>query len=236
MISGRYLQVQGPAGIFLKNEIEKRNDSMDSGIKNVVFDIGEVLVKFNWKEYLHSFGFPEETEEDLGRIIFTSSVWDERDRGLFTEEEYIKAFKIMAASVNKNYDAEIDKVFEHIEDCIYTFDFTEEWLKNVKAQGYNIYLLTNFCRRNYAVNVRNQGFYRYVDGEVVSCEEHMMKPEPFIYLRLLSRYELRPMETVFIDDRPVNIATASYLGLHTILATDHETVTKELLRRFNIKS
>ena len=56
---------------------------MEYEIKNVVFDIGEVLVKFNWREYLKSFGFSKETEEDLGQIIFQSAVWDERDRGLF---------------------------------------------------------------------------------------------------------------------------------------------------------
>ena len=209
---------------------------MDTQIKNVVFDIGEVLIKFNWKEFLTTFGFSKETEEDLGKIIFMSAVWDERDRGLFTEEEYIEAFKIMAASLNKNYDKEIDQVFARIEDCLYTFDFTENWLKTIKEQGYKIYLLTNFCRRNYAVNVRKEPFYQYVDGEVVSCEEHMMKPEPFIYLRLLSRYRLKPMETVFIDDRAVNIATASYLGIRTIHATDHETVVKELYERFGIRS
>ena len=55
--------------------------------------------------------------------------------------------------------------------------------------------------------------YRLFDGEVVSCEEGTVKPEPRIYEILLERYGLDPAETLFIDDRAANIAAAEGLGI-----------------------
>ena len=56
--------------------------------------------------------------------------------------------------------------------------------------------------------------YGLFDGEVVSCEEHTVKPEPRIYEILLERYGLTPSETLFIDDREMNIEAAAALGIH----------------------
>jgi len=59
--------------------------------------------------------------------------------------------------------------------------------------------------------------YGLFDGEVVSCEEHTVKPEPRIYEILLERYGLTPSETLFIDDREANIEAAAALGIHGFL-------------------
>ncbi len=61
--------------------------------------------------------------------------------------------------------------------------------------------------------LRTKPVYRHFDGEVVSCEEHVVKPEPRIYEILLERYGLDPAATLFIDDRPANIAAAERLGI-----------------------
>ena len=49
---------------------------------------------------------------------------------------------------------------------------------------------------------------------ICSCEEHTVKPEPRIYEILLERYGLTPSETLFIDDREMNIEAAAALGIH----------------------
>ena len=71
-----------------------------------------------------------------------------------------------------------------------------------------------------------------LNGEVVSCEEGVVKPEPEIYRRLLGRYGLDPAQTLFIDDRPANIAAAAALGIRGQLF-DHSApaATCDLLRR-----
>ena len=59
--------------------------------------------------------------------------------------------------------------------------------------------------------------YGLFDGEVVSCEERTVKPEPRIYEILLERYGLTPSETLFIDDREMNIEAAAALGIRGFL-------------------
>ena len=68
---------------------EKRLEKDGRRIKNVIFDVGNVLVDYDWKTYLKGFHFPEEEEKKLAKEIFQSDIWNERDKGLYDEEEYI---------------------------------------------------------------------------------------------------------------------------------------------------
>ena len=70
----------------------KRLEKDGRRIKNVIFDVGNVLVDYDWKTYLKGFHFPEEEEKKLAKEIFQSDIWNERDKGLYDEEEYIRRF------------------------------------------------------------------------------------------------------------------------------------------------
>ncbi len=68
---------------------KKKEETAETGeIKNVIFDVGQVLVDYDWETYLDSFGFAPEKRERIAKATFQSPVWDERDRGLY-EEEFI---------------------------------------------------------------------------------------------------------------------------------------------------
>ena len=73
--------------------LDKRKGSAEGKMKNVIFDVGLVLVDFDWQGYLKSFGFPEEENKLIGEKVFLSQQWNERDRGLYDEETYVKAFE-----------------------------------------------------------------------------------------------------------------------------------------------
>ncbi|MDE6046168.1 MAG: HAD family phosphatase, partial [Alistipes sp.] len=89
---------------------------------------------------------------------------------------------------------------------------TEALVRDLKAAGYRLYVLSNMSREFIAF-LRRFPVYGLFDGEVVSCEEGSVKPERRIYEILLERYGLDPSETLFIDDRPANIAAAAQLGI-----------------------
>ena len=89
---------------------------------------------------------------------------------------------------------------------------TERLVGDLKAAGYRLYVLSNMSRE-FIDFLRRFPVYGLFDGEVVSCEEHTVKPEPRIYEILLERYGLTPSETLFIDDREMNIEAAA-LGIH----------------------
>ena len=67
-----------------------------------------------------------------------------------------------------------------------------------------------------------------MDGEVFSCYVKQLKPEPEIYRTILDRYQLKPEESVFIDDRPENCEGARKQGIHTICFESFKQVTAEL--------
>ena len=112
-----------------------------------------------------------------------------------------------------------------------TIEPTGRLIRDLKSAGYKLYVLSNMSRE-FIDFLRRQPVYRHFDGEVVSCEEHTVKPEPRIYEILLSRYGLDPGETLFIDDRPANLTAAQRLGIHTQLFDYHDPeATCEALRR-----
>ena len=108
---------------------------------------------------------------------------------------------------------------------------TEQLVRDLKAAGYKLFVLSNMSRE-FIDFLRRFPVYGLFDGEVVSCEEGVVKPEPEIYRRLLGRYGLDPAQTLFIDDRPANIAAAAALGIRGQLF-DHSApaATCDLLRR-----
>ncbi len=89
---------------------------------------------------------------------------------------------------------------------------TERLLGDLKRAGYRLYVLSNMSRE-FIDFLRRQPVYGLFDGEVVSCEERTVKPEPRIYELLLERYGLDPAETLFVDDRPANVSAAQRLGI-----------------------
>ena len=93
---------------------------------------------------------------------------------------------------------------------------TERLVGELKAAGYRLYVLSNMARE-FIAHLRRFPVYGLFDGEVISCEELTVKPEPRIYEILLGRYGLDPGETLFVDDRAANIEAAGRLGIRGFL-------------------
>ena len=205
---------------------------MKNEITTVVFDIGMVLAEFAWRDLLAKMNYGPEDVELFAREIFLSSVWDDRDRGCFDEAYYVARFKERVPG----REEDVDRIFDRIAECVYEYDFSAQWLRNIKAQGYRVLYLSNYAEKNWKI-AADYAFRKEFQGGVVSFEEHLMKPEPEIYRCLMERYDLRPEEFVFLDDRPVNIQGALDAGfLNTICAKDHDTAVRELWERFGIRS
>ena len=64
---------------------KKEEQQVAGEIKNVIFDVGKVLVDYDWESYLDSFGFAPEKRERIANATFLSPVWEERDRGLYED-------------------------------------------------------------------------------------------------------------------------------------------------------
>lgn len=211
--------------------LNKRKPGKNGGqIKNVIFDVGCVLVDFDWKTYLKSFGFSREEEELIAKEVFKSDIWNERDRGLFGEEEYVRQFVERAPQ----YKKDIRRVLRDTPKTIGTRDYAKTWVKYLKKQGYHLYILSNYSEYMLEHTKSKMNFLKYMDGVVFSCEVKELKPEPGIYKVLLETYGLNPKECVFIDDREENCRGAQKQGIRTVCFRNFKQAA-EALERLGVK-
>ncbi len=195
-------------------------------ITTIIFDIGNVLVDFNWKEYLASFGFSKEVEEKLAKATMLSREWDEFDRGALELEDIIRGFVKNDSTVEK----EIRMICENVHDMLGRRDYAIPWIKQLKEKGYGVYYLSNFSRKAEVECAHTLDFLPYMDGGILSYQENVIKPEPEIYQLLIDRYELIPDQCVFMDDKPENCEGARKAGMHAIIFTTKEEAEKELFK------
>lgn len=195
-------------------------------ITTIIFDIGNVLVDFNWKEYIASFGFSKEVQEKLAKATMLSREWDEFDRGVLEIEDIIQKFVKNDSTVEK----EIRMICQNVHDMLGRRDYAIPWIQDLKKKGYGVYYLSNFSRKAEVECAHTLDFLPFMDGGILSYQEKVIKPEPEIYQILIDRYHLIPDQCVFMDDKPENCEGARKAGMHTIVFTTKEEAEKELCK------
>lgn len=199
-------------------------------IRNIVFDIGNVLIDFCWKEHIRGKGFQGETAERIGKAMMQSPVWDELDRGVWTNEELLAGF----IANDPQLEEEIRVVFSDLSTIVKEKEGSSAWLRSLKARGYRVYYLSNYSRRVKAEAAAELSFLSEMDGGIMSCEVQTVKPAPAIYRLLFEKYGLRPEESVFLDDTRANVETARALGMQGILVRGVENAKQELEKLLEI--
>lgn len=193
-------------------------------IKNIIFDIGNVLVGFTWKEFYAGFGYEGEMLERLAAATVRSSMWDEVDRGVLSDEELVEGFIRNDPALERD----LRLIFRDIHGMITKFEYAVPWVKSLRDAGYRCYYLSNFSRKVHADCGEALGFLEYMNGGIFSYRDRLIKPDAEIYELLLARYGLEAEECVFMDDTKKNLLPAEKLGIHTILFQDREQAVSEL--------
>lgn len=193
-------------------------------IKNIVFDIGNVLVDFCWREHIAGYGFDKAMTERLGRTMMLSPVWNEIDRGVWSNEELLAGF----IAGDPEIEQEIRLVFSSLRTVIKERGGSASWIRGLKDKGYHVYYLSNFSERVKLEAAEELSFLEEMDGGIMSYTVHLIKPDAAIYQELFRRYDLKPGESVFLDDSLPNIETAGELGMYGIQVASQEQAAKEL--------
>jgi len=186
-------------------------------IKNVVFDLGRVLINWNPEKVAANFSTDPQLQKSICDNIFYHKNWEDLDEGLFTEEEALDRFA-KATNLSKK---EIDELMEQGRKSFFVKQETLNELLRLKEK-YKIYCLSNMSIENWARIKSDFSFDKYFDGIVISAEVKLVKPDPAIYHHLLNQYKLIPEETIFIDDLSENIKTAEKLGIRGIRFDESE--------------
>lgn len=178
-------------------------------IKNVVFDFGNVLVKWDIDAILEKYTSDHEEAEMLKTVIFESDEWLQMDEGTLGAEQAEEIFKSRVSDPLKGKVSEIMRTwFEKIEFN----DKTCELIRNLKHAGVRVYGLSNTNMQFYE-HVRNSDIGKWFDGFGISAVEHLMKPDEKIYVRLFETFSLDPEECFFVDDTEENIAAGRSCGM-----------------------
>lgn len=194
-------------------------------IKNIVFDMGDVLIYWDAEHMLSYGNLTDEEKALMEREIFMSPEWQLMDWGMLTPDEAYEKLK--------SYIPENLRVYAHkLVTRWYEFERKHvpgmaDLVKALKEKGYGIYLLSNAA-------VNHEKYWGDIDGSehfdgiVVSAYEKTCKPLPEIYNVLFKRFDLKPEECIFIDDRPINIAGGMLCGMDGIVFIDTESLKEKL--------
>lgn len=193
-------------------------------ITTIIFDIGNVLADFTWREHYKSFGYDDAMVDRIAKATVGNPAWNENDRGVMKLEDIIQAF----VDSDPEIEQDIRKVLDNVKTIVSRNDYAIPWIQDLKGKGYRILYLSNFSEKAESECAYALDFIPYMDGGILSYQEKVIKPMPEIYDILIKRYNLVPKECVFIDDTQANLVGAEKFGIHTVLFHNREQAMEEL--------
>lgn len=193
-------------------------------IKTIVFDIGNVLSQFNYKEHFRKFATDDIIYKKLLQATVLSPEWNELDRGVWGEEVILEHFIKNDPSIENV----IRDMYSNMKGIMKEYDYSTEWILELKGKGYQVLVLSNFSELILRTNQEEMKFMKVIDGGILSFREKVIKPDMAIYELLMKQYDLKAEECVFLDDREENIQGAMNAGWKGILFTTQEDAIVKL--------
>lgn len=182
-------------------------------IKNIIFDLGNVLISFKPSEYFDKNNYLRSIKATILSDIFGSKEWLMLDNGEITTPEAIDAIATKSSLSKK----EIAHIFNLRTDLMFPLDSNVRLLPELKKRGFRLYYLSNFPLDIFEEVSTEYYFFKYFDGGLISAEAKFSKPDIGIYNILNKKYSLVPNECLFIDDIEVNVRAAQALGMKGII-------------------
>lgn len=200
-------------------------------IKNIVFDMGGVLIDFDPIRSVGNHFAPEDRDAVLANT-FRSKEWALMDKGELSVGE---ALNKMNSRLPERLHAEVCKMVLEREAEMPPINEMYPIVKSLKENGYKIYLLSN-CPDWFDNFKKSVPAFAFFDGFIISAYYNEIKPEENIYKALFNEFSLNPEECFFIDDVQANIDTAKRLGMntHCFADRDFDRLT-EAMKKYNIK-
>lgn len=193
-------------------------------MKNIIFDIGSVLIGYRWRDMCLEAGWEAEKAEKIGGGFFDSPLWPDFDAGLIATEDLIRSVAGRYPELEEDARWFIGSGKKMVIERPKIWKLMEE----LKKKGYGIYVLSNYSEELFTIHTADLPFWKLVDGGVISYQIHQIKPNPPIYRHLMEKYGLKPEECIFFDDRPENTEGARKLGMQAVTVVDG---SEELLER-----
>ena len=195
-------------------------------IKNIVFDMGNVLLRFDPEFFIQQLGVTPEDGRTLLIQVFRSLEWAQMDRGSLTEKQ---AAELICQRLPERLHAAAYILTDQWERPIQAIDGSYALVEELKNLGYGLYLLSN-------ASYRQHDYWpllpcsRFFDGTLISADVKLVKPQPEIYRLLFKKFSLKPEECFFVDDSPPNVEGALYCGMPGAVFNDGVPALRKALR------
>ena len=178
-------------------------------LKNMVFDMGGVLLRYDPEYFIEREGIADGDRELMMKLIYASREWSLMDRGEMTEEQLEG---IVRPQIPERLHEAAHRLIFDFFDPMEPIPQMAEFIRECREDGMGIYLVSNASLRHKTYWQAIPGS-EYFDGIVVSAYEKCAKPHPKIFRRLLARYGLTAEECMFVDDVQANADAAAALGM-----------------------
>lgn len=174
-------------------------------IKNVIFDLGNVVLKLRWDIVLDKYSDNIEDKKLLETVIFDSEEWQKLDEGIIEKQV---AINNMLSKLPERLHISCIGIMKDWQEGFVINTEILKFIDSLKTKGYKTYILSN-APLDVPEYLENNNLNKYFDGKIISAEEKIAKPNKNIYELILNRFSLVPEECLFIDDKPENIDGAN---------------------------
>lgn len=199
-------------------------------IKNLVFDMGNVLVRFDAQHYVETYAPDSADWPVLMREVFRSVAWVRMDHGTITEEEAVAA---ACRHLPERLHKTAAQLYAGWYEDIPPIPGVEELIGRAHAAGYHIYLLSNTSVLYHHFR-KNIAALQYFEGEFISADWQMLKPDPAIFRTFCLHFGLVPGECLFVDDLPPNIYGAQMAGMDGVVFHGDAALLEQALAQHGV--
>jgi putative hydrolase of the HAD superfamily len=203
-----------------------------SEIQNIVFDFGGVLVHFDPDTMIRNFLGHDVDTVAIRNEVHAHSDWRLYDRGRLDRAEIVQHISTRLEWTESKAEALLTANLESIKPIEGMATFVEE----LHGAGYRIFLLSNMPADFHPYFVETTPYWDFFEGEIISAHVDLLKPDPVIYKALIEKYNLRPAETLFVDDLAENINGALGIGMQAIQCLDPEACRQEIIHMLGLNT
>ena len=196
---------------------------------DIILDMGNVLLEWNKDKILRGVVKTEKDFMILDKAIFQSGLWERLDLGTLSREELVLKVVSMIGSI---YQEKVQEVVWNWPAYIDIYTEVFPLLARLKEKGHRIFVLSNTSPVFYEL-LKDQlaPLEKNLDGFVLSCDIKAIKPDPKMFEEILHKYQLDPVNCIFLDDVKDNTKMAESLGIKAY-QVKHRSDVVDILQRF----
>ena len=196
---------------------------------DIILDMGNVLLEWNKDKILRGVVKTEKDYMILDKAIFQSGLWERLDLGTLTREDLVLKVVSMIGSI---YQEKVQEVVWNWPSYIEIYTEVFPLLVRLKEKGHRIFVLSNTSPVFYELlEEQLSPLNEILDGFVLSCDIKAIKPDPKMFEEILHKYQLEPVNCIFLDDVKDNTKMAESLGIKAYQVKKRSDVV-DILQRF----